>query len=333
MKEFLTKLWVFVQHAMRQKKFRRAFYVGIILLSLLFIALFIKTNWEELKEQEWQFNFFYVILAIILYPLGMLPTVAAWHWLLKAFNVFKAFWLNLRIYALSSLPKHIPGLIWYVTNRTLLYEEQGVPVGTILGSTAFETAMLALSGFITAALVIPLQANLPEQFGIIRYLIPLSAVILALLLVFAPSGSRLIYRIISSRLKGQTERTIKRSYLGISLGWMFIAWIGGGILLWMVVNGITPIGIDNVPLMVGIWGLAGAVSLTIGIGIQGLGLREVTLSVLLSLVISPIQAITAAIVFRLVLTIGELLWVLLISLIYRKNPSNTQGTAKDITTE
>jgi hypothetical protein len=187
----------------------------------------------------------------------------------------------------------------------MLYDEHGVPVSSILGSTAFETAMLALSGFITAALVIPLQANLPEQFEIIHYLIPLSAVILALLLIFAPSGSRLIYRLISRRLKGQTEITIKRSYLGISLGWMFIAWVGGGILLWMVINGVTSIGIDNVPLMIGIWGLAGAVSLTIGIGIQGLGLREVTLSVLLSMVITPIQAITAAIAFRLVLTIGN----------------------------
>jgi uncharacterized membrane protein YbhN (UPF0104 family) len=316
------KLWSWLRQAMQQKLVRRLLYAGIVLLSLAFIAYFINANWSQLRDQEWTINIVYLILAVILYPLGMFPTVAAWHWLLRAFSAVKPFFLNLRLYALSSLPRHIPGLVWYVTSRTLLYEEHGVRVSVVLAATAFETAMLALSGFITAILIIPLHPNLPEQFNIIRYLIPISVIILVLIFVWAPGSSTLLDKMLKRWQIAREGIQFKRSGLWASLAWMFTAWLGGGILLWISVSGITPIGLDLLPLMVGIWGVAGAVSLTIGLGLQGLGLREVTLGALLSTVISPIEAITAAIAFRLILTIGELLWVFLISIIIKDKPAN-----------
>ena len=99
---------------------------------------------------------------------------------------------------------------------------------------------------------------------------------------------------------------------------MFIAWIGGGTLLWILVRGITSIGWELLPTMIGIWGAAGAVSLTIGIGIQGLGLREVTLGAILSTIISPLTSIVVAVAFRLVLVLGEFLWVFLFSILIKK---------------
>ena len=247
----------------------------------------------------------------------MIPTAAAWHWLLRAFNTKKTFLINLRVYALSSLPKHIPGLVMYVTSRTLLYEEQGVNASVVLVATATETVMLAMSGFISAILIFSLRGDLPDQFAILRYLAPLSIIGLVVLFVWAPGGTRFLDKIIKRWRKDDPTIQLERSALFVCLGWMFLAWVGGGILLWLLIRAISPIGLDLLPMMIGIWGAAGAISLTIGIGVQGLGLREVTLAALLSLIVSPIIAIVVALAFRLSLTIGEFLWVFVISIFTR----------------
>jgi hypothetical protein len=316
----LKELWHFLQSAMQKKFVRQSFYIGMVIISLAFIAYAIANNWMLLKSQKWQINPIYMILAVILFPVGMFPSAAGWHWLLNAFNTKKPFMVNLRVYALSSLPKHIPGLVWYVTSRTLLYEENGVSANVVLSATATETALLALSGFITAILIFSLQSDLPSQFAILRILAPLSVIGLVMLFIWAPGGTRLLDKLIKRYKKDAQALQLRRSALFVSLGWMFIAWIGGGSLLWILVKSITPIGLELLPMMIGIWGAAGAVSLTIGIGIQGLGLREVTLGAILSLVISPISAIVVAIAFRLALTLGEFLWVFILSVYFKFIP-------------
>jgi hypothetical protein len=184
-------------------------------------------------------------------------------------------------------------------------------------ATATETLMLAMSGFISAILIFSLRADLPQQLAVLRYLSPLSIVGLVMLFVWAPGGTRLMDKLFKRWRKDDQSIQLQRSALLVCLGWMFLAWVGGGVLLWLLINAISPIGLELLPMIIGIWGAAGAVSLSIGIGIQGLGLREVTLAALLSLIISPITAIIVALAFRLVLTIGEFLWVFLISIFIR----------------
>jgi hypothetical protein len=313
----LKQLWHSLRNVLQKKQIRQLIYLGIVLISIAFIAYAIKTNWAQLKSQEWHINAIYAVLAVLLYPLGMIPAAAAWHWLLRAFNKQKPFLLNLRLYAISSLPKHIPGLVWYITSRTLLYEENGINADIILMATATETLMLAMSGFISAILIFSLRADLPDQFAVLRYLAPLSIIGLVMLFVWAPGGTRLLDKLFKRWRKDDQSIVVQRSALLVGLGWMFLAWVGGGFLLWLLIRAISPISLELLPMMIGIWGAASAISLTIGIGIQGLGLRELTLAALLSLIITPIIVIIVAVAFRLVLIIGEFLWVFLITIFIR----------------
>ena len=315
MVERVKILWSSLHRSMQKKRVRQLIYLGIVLLSLVFIAYVIITNWAQLKSQEWHIDPFYAIMVVVLYPLGMIPTAAAWHWLLKAFTIHKSFLLNLRLFALSSLPKHIPGLVWYVTSRSLMYEEYGVGAGMVLGATAAESIMLAASGFISALFIFSLKSDFLGQFTVLRYLSLASVITLIIVFIWAPGGTRLFVRFLKKWRKDVETISIRRSALFVCLLWMFVAWVGGGVLLWFLVRAFVPIGLESLPIMVGIWGAAGAVSLTIGIGIQGLGLREVTLAALLSMIISPIIALVVAVAFRLALTLAEFLWVFVIYLL------------------
>lgn len=320
----LRNIWHFIQERMKQKVVRQVFYLLIVLLSLAFIGYTIYKNWNELAAQKWDIRWWNVLLATVLYPLGMLPTVAGWHKLLEALGVRKPFRLNLRLYALSSLPKHIPGLVWYVTSRTLLYQEQGVSIGIILAAIAAETALLALTGFILSVLVVVRSSAVFSQFAGLQVILPLAVILVLGVVLSTPMVNR-ISQALTRRGKLEQPLHLKQKELLLSVFWMLLAWCGGGVLLFILVQALTPLSWSYLPMMIGIWGVAGGVSLTIGIGISGMGLREVTLGALLSLVISPLGAIVVAVAFRLVLTVGEFLWVALIAWLIKTPPRKPEG--------
>jgi hypothetical protein len=238
----------------------------------------------------------------------MLPTVAAWHHLLRAFDVKKPFKTNLRLYALSSLPKHIPGFVVFITSRTLLYQEEGIPAGISVAATGVETALLALTGFIVSMSIIGFGGEQLGASAALQRISPLAVMVLLVLVLLLPWMKRVIQWILT-RLKVENAPRLVSRELSYSLIWMFLAWGGGGIILYLLALAISPLPITYLPEIIGMWAAASAVSLTIGIGVQGLGLREVTLGALLSILLPPLPAIVLAIAFRFLLIIAEFFWV------------------------
>jgi len=320
--------WQRLQDLLKNKNIRRMMYGLIVLASAVFIAYAVYSNWNEFKTQQWDFNYPYIILAILLYPAGMLPTVAAWHKLLQAMGVECSFQTNLRLYSLSILPKHIPGFVMFVTSRSLLYQEEKVPAATSVTATGAETILLALTGFISSVLLLFLGVERIGQFSVFRYAAP-AAIILVLIFVFwTPALNRLVQKILARRGIQQVPQLDQKQTV-FSLLWMFIAWAGGGLILFVLVQAVNPLNWSLLPVMIGTWGAAGAVSLTIGIGIQGLGIREVTLGALLSLVMPTLTAIVIAVAFRLVLTIGEVIWVAFFVWITKKPSAKLEGISSE----
>jgi uncharacterized membrane protein YbhN (UPF0104 family) len=327
MRQSFANAWKRLSQLMRQKSVWRAFYFMVIAVSLAFIAYAIYKNWNELKAQQWTINYYYIVLAVALFPIGMLPTVAAWHKLLEALGEKKKFSKNLYIYAISSLPRHIPGLVWYVSSRTLMYQEEGVAAGTVLAATALEVALLAITGFVSSMLLLLSGSDVLAQFSSLNYVIPVALVLGLGLVLSMPVINKLLPRLFK-RWKIEQVPNIHRGSLIISMLWMFVAWFGGGMLLFLLVRGFTPLSWHDYPVMVGAWGMASGIGLTIGIGISGMGLREITLGALLSLVVSPLTAVVVAVGFRLVLTIGEFIWVFLFALLTKSVPRAPAGRIK-----
>jgi hypothetical protein len=319
----LKTCWQFFKKLLQQKVVQQILSVFIILSSGVFIAYAIISNWNELRTQRWEIDFRYILLAISLYPVGMLPTAAAWHKLVQAFGIRESFRTNLRIYSLSSLPRHIPGFVWFVTSRTLLYQEQGIPTAVTIAATGVETGLLALTGFIIAISLLLFEMDSFSGFSAIRIVSPLAVFFLILLVASTPKLNKLLYTFLS-RKNIEKIPQLNQMDLVWSLVWMFVAWSGGGLLLFILSRAIVPVQWSLLPALIGMWGIAGAVSLSIGVGIQGLGIREVTLGALLSTVFPPVVAIVLAIAFRLALTIGEFLWVVI--LVWATRKPSIRGT-------
>jgi uncharacterized membrane protein YbhN (UPF0104 family) len=326
MRKWFDYSWDKLNSAYQNQKTRRLLFLGILLLSLFFIALALRANWSEFKAQDLNFDYRFIILAVLIYPVGMLPTALSWHTLLRTIGVALPFRTNLRIFSLSALPRHIPGFVWYISSRSLLYKEENTPAAVIVTASAADIILLALTGFLSTLMLLVSGIGISQDLNSIRTAAYIAIPILLLLIISIPLVNRLLPYLLKRR--GVTEiPSIRQGYLVVTLLVMFIAWAGGGLILFVLAQAIYPLSWSMYPALIGAWGAAGAVSLTVGIGIQGLGIREITLSAILSLIMPPVIAIILAVVFRLVLTVGEFLWVMLFIWLTKKPPEKIGGSA------
>lgn len=246
-------------------------------------------------------SYHYILLSILLYPIGMIPTAIAWHYTIKSLDVNLPFLTNLRIYLLTLFPRHIPGFVFFLGSRTLLYDEIGISKVKIISATFLESILLAITGLVITLMfpVLGIQYGQINNIGL--YIIAvISVVIIGVYLV----------RKISKNQNVEVLNSIKKinfSKLFIAACWMMIAWCGGGILLFILAKSLV-VETKNLLLLIVMWGLSGSIGIIVGFGIQGLGIREITLGSLLSLIFPPVISFSLAIGFRLVLIIGEVLW-------------------------
>ena len=254
----------------------------------------------------------------------MLPTALAWHTVLRSIGVDLPFRTNLRIFSLSALPRHIPGFVWYISSRTLLYKEEDIGAARIVTASAADIILLALTGYLSTLMLFVSGIGISQEISNVRTAAYIAIPLLVLLIISVPLVNRFLPYFLKRRGVSEIPQ-INQVSLVITLLLMFFAWAGGGLILFVLSQAIYPLGWSMYPAMIGAWGAAGAVSLTIGIGIQGLGIREITLSAILSLIMPPLIAIIVAISFRLVLTVGELIWVSLFIWLTKKPPSEIEG--------
>jgi hypothetical protein len=316
--------WKLFQSILQNSRYRRILFSVLLLGSIIFITLAIRANWNEFRKQDIQVDYRYIIAAILIYPAGMLPTAASWHMLLRTMGITLPFRTNLRIFSLSSLPRHIPGFVWYISSRSILYKEEEIPTSTTLTASGAELILLATTGFLSTLMLIFSEFGVSTEFESLRTVAFITIPIILLLIISIPLVNRLLPYFLKRRGISNIPQ-INQGRLIITLLLMFIAWFGGGLILFVLAQSIYPLDWSVLPALVGAWGAAGAVSLTIGIGIQGLGIREITLGGLLSLLMPPIFAFILAILFRLVLTVGEFLWVLLFIWLTKKPSGKLEG--------
>jgi len=208
----------------------------------------------------------------------------------------------------------------FVASRSMLYQEEKVPAALTVAATGAESLLLALTGLILSVSLIPFSGAMGANLQNLTTAAWVAALLLFVLVASTPAINRILRRLLLKR-GIQNIPQLSRKSLIASLFWMVIAWIGGGFVLFILAHAILPLDLSLLPALIGMWGAAGAVSLTIGAAIMGLGLREATLTALLSLIMPPLTAVVLAVTFRLVLTLGELLWVLIFLGLTRKKPA------------
>jgi glycosyltransferase 2 family protein len=294
-----------------QRRFRLGLNLTVLLLVLLFLGYGVYTHWGELQQYEWTADVRYLLLAVGAYGLPFAAVLLAWHRVMAGIGAMSDLRINARIFCYSNLPKRIPGVVWYIASRAHLYKEEGVARSVTVLGTLLETVLLIVSGLLVylASLLFPGATRMAGHLkpGIALLLL------VPLLLLLHPALFKRIFGYLLRKLRYEGEVALRvRTTAGLLLLYC-LAWILGGGVLYLLAHGVHPVPLPLLPAVIGVWAASGAVSFIASFLIQGMGVTEVTLAVLLSGYLPLPVAIVISILFRLLLTLCEVAWALLVA--------------------
>lgn len=278
------------------------------LLTIIVIGRVLYTNWATFREHSWEIRPIWFLYTAVFFFLDLLLATWVWHLFISRLTGFNNFRKNAKICWSANLARRIPGPIWYIAGRAILYEQEGIRKTTTTLLSALELAFFLVSGILTTLLILPFwifqdsEVYKPIQFWIFLAILPL--------------GIALVHPRVLERLWQKVSREKLTHHLlwrnTITWLWIYVlTWIIGAFVLFSVINIIYPLPLSELISTIGIWAFAGSISLAGALTISVVGLREVSLTLLLIQIIPSPIALIVAIGIRLVWLAGELLSALI----------------------
>lgn len=296
-------LWQGWKLALGSTKLKRALLTGLGLAVL--VPLFISLYHERAMLESWlaQIRLETILLSFGLYSIALGLAVRAWGEMIDVLSHPIGGRQHFRIFCLTHLARRIPGVLWHVVGRVVWYEQEGVPKSVVSLASILEQVLIILAGFVTYLLTLPLGLSSA----------PVSSVIG---LIGLGVGAVLVHpRLIGALLRrlGQAERaeSLRYNHIVTWLGSYILGWVAGGLILAAVVAALRQISVMEVVTLIGIWSLSGVLGALAIFSPSGLGIREVSLTLLLEPLLPLPQAAFVALFTRVVLTGFELVWALI----------------------
>ncbi len=294
-----------------------------IIGTLFGIALLIYQSYNgylAIRSQQIQLRFYgYLGLAVFLIMVVMGLYYCAWKILMGGFAVTVPFLAGFRGFMLSFVARYIPGTIWgYLNRNEWLAQEYKVPHRISLWGSVYEIGLTALSSIV----MVSIQGITQTNSALNKWLLPLLVVLLVVfswILVKRVAKLNLIKRWLPNNGYGLDQYPGEKWFatLAILVGnWLMY---GAMVYLCLLAFGIP---VENIFTGGTLIQLSGVFSLSWLIGFimiflpSGLGVREVSLAILLPTVmaITQPQAAAVSVAARLITTAAELALVTLFAL-------------------
>ena len=278
-------------------------FVGIfMIISVAIIAQILHSNWDTFKTLDWEFRPIWLFFIIIFFIIDLLVATWVWHLLVTQLANYSNFQHSAKICWSTNLARRIPTPVWYIAGRAVMYEQVGVSKITTSLLSTLELIFFFLSGLATTLLTLPFWVipsdfiSGEKQFGLLFLLLPFS------LLLVHPRLLETIWR----RLRPDSPMQPLHWRNTITwMGYYILTWILGAFVLFSVINLFYPVPLTSLIVIIGVWSLAGTVSLAGALTISFFGVREISLTLLLTILVPMPVALIVAILIRVVWLLGE----------------------------
>ena len=277
--------------------------IAAIAFSVLGYAIW--RDWEIIRSFEWRFNFWNLLIYIVLHTLSLGSMFVAWHLMMTRLSGQNNLHSDFRIYSLSLLARHIPLPIWFVGSRLVLYRADKIPPRIPLTATALEHALLAFGGVVCYLILLPWYVYTQR----IPWYIPVTILGLCLTVYFIRPSLfiDLINKIQRYRDKPLLDVVITRKDL-IVWGLLYLApWFLDGIGLFFAVTTFLVLP-PQVVSFIGISTVSTLVSMLTMLLPAGFGLKELTMGAMMSNWLPLSAGIAVSLGYRLLITIVETFW-------------------------
>jgi hypothetical protein len=294
--------WVRTGSAISRKPWRKI--LGLVWWVLLVVVTGIVgyTVWRNretvlLALQAARYGFF--LLTFLCYAAAQGTVGLGWHLVMTHMGGHRSFVTNIKIHIYTLAAKRLPGTLWYIAGRAILYQRLGVPKRVSSLASGVEIVLSIVSGLMVGAPALFMEADLsPGSVAIF-----IAVELIGLCLLAPPILSRLLKQFGYSVAPGQLSIVRTASWLAA----YSVMWIFGGLMTCTVLAALYPLSSDAIPLTISLWSLTGAISFAVFVLPNNFGLTEITLSFMLSHIVPlPIAAVTA-LLLRVLTTVFDLM--------------------------
>ena len=294
------------------RRWRNIARILVIVASFGLMIYALHSSVSSLDLSSLRPDFFSLVAAIFLTYSAVWLGALAWGWMVHTvfpnISIISAVYQHL--YSLST--KYIPGWGWQQVSKAAQLRQQGIPVLDSGILSFVDLGMVTSSGIATALLIACSNPGAISEFGVsydVRQLFLVAALLIYL------SAPLVIAHLKPSLLEAlHKHRNWLLQLYGIELV-QSAGWIMFGIGFWFTCNSVVPIQWAAMSTFI----IALIASVVAGIIIifvpNGIGVREVIMSVMILPIIPPPMSITLAFMSRIILVFSEFLGFLSIFVI------------------
>lgn len=272
------------------------------ILIILFLARSIHSNWQQIREYPWQFDFPLLALAALFSSTWFFLRTWIWWQLVREMHERVPYWPAFRVFMVSEVARYVPGKIWQYVSRIYLAQRYNIPPALTLTSALVELLMIMVAaGVLTLANASRILPALEEQY---RPLFLLA--LLAALALVHPKSLKLWSRVLAKFLRQEwVPFDVRYSHLVMILAASLLTWVLSGFGFALFVQALTH-GTDAHTAQLGtIYAASWLIGLLAIVVPAGVGVREGTMTLLLAVIMPHSTAAVIAIASRLWITLLE----------------------------
>lgn len=309
------------------QRIRRSVGAAVSVCTIAFLVFVLVRNIDEVREfDDWSTYLGVCAKGFFLHPVSLITQALTWRLIIVRLGRMIGSWGDIEIYSYSYLMRHLPGMIWYLAGRAAMYRRRGIRASVALVASGLEWFLLLVAAFLVygtftvmgsdvslASIILLAALTVAAAFGLRQALLAGSK-------LPAPGSVRLrLTALATESIPGATD-------LILWLSLYVLAYFIGGWMLLILVNGVAPEVTLGLGTATRIWALTGGIgSLLSAIVPAGLGIRELTLAVLLSPAMSRTGAVLVAILLRMAIIAGDLVWANALYAVARLMRQHRQG--------
>jgi glycosyltransferase 2 family protein len=297
----------------------------VLLLAFIFIALLLRSQWDELRAYDWQIHIGWLLLSGFILVSSWFIEVAIWQKILGWVGGRLRYGAAARIWFASILARYIPGNIWQPLGMAVMGQQAGVrPEATVASIALFQAvSLLSVAPLLAFYLLAGGATTLFEGAAIASWLAWLIAAPVIVFLVRPNWLIRLLNLALVRLRREPLAVEISSARLLILLTVAAADWLLWGAGFVTLTISLGPIDWDTLrPILVTLvtaYPIAYVVGYLSFLTPGGLAVREGMLVLLLFPAIGGLAAV-ASLIMRLWLVILEVLVVGIVWLVARINP-------------
>jgi uncharacterized membrane protein YbhN (UPF0104 family) len=283
---------------------RRLIELVVVGVFVGFLVWAVARQWHDVRVVLGELTVPAVALASVTMLAGIWCSFLCWRAVLADFGCDVPVTGAMRIFFVGQAGKYLPGKLWPILTQARLGREYNVPARASSAAAAIFMLIYLATGLLVAVCTLPVLG--PDAFG--RYWWTLLALPAAVVVLMPPVLNRLLALALRVARRDPMPRPLTLRGIGASAGWAVVMWGLYGVHLWALLR---DLGVDAPNLLltsVGAFAGSWSIGFLMLVAPAGAGPREVALVLLLRTAAAEPQALVAAMVSRLLMTLGDLAW-------------------------